>query len=63
MFITDDPVADYDRYCMEQDKLVERMPRCEDCDHHITDDRAHYINGAWVCISCMDSYLQEVLPE
>lgn len=63
MFITDDPAVDYDRYCQEQEKLVERMPCCEDCEQHISDDRAYYINGVWICTDCMDSYLQEVLPE
>lgn len=63
MFTTDDPVADYDRHCLEQEKLLERMPICEDCEKHITDDEAYYINGVWICKDCMDSYLQEVLPE
>lgn len=63
MFYTDDPARDYDRYCEEQEKLIDRMPLCEDCEKHIEDETAYYINGVWICKDCMSSYEQEVLPE
>lgn len=63
MFFTGDPAADWDRYCEEQERLLERMPICEDCEQHIADDRAYYINGVWICDRCMDSYRRDVLPE
>ena len=63
MYRTDDPHADYDRYCAEQDKLVARLPVCEDCERHIEDFSAYYINGVWICEDCMESYRREVLPE
>lgn len=63
MFFTGDPAADWDMYCEEQEQLLERMPVCEDCEKHIADDHAYYINGVWICEHCMEAYRREVWPE
>lgn len=63
MSYTNDPVADYDRYCAEQERRIARLPRCSECDNHITTECAYYINGEWICEECMDSYRQPVPEE
>lgn len=63
MFFTGDPAADWDKYCEEHEQLLERMPVCEDCEKHIADDHAYYINGVWICEHCMEAYRREVWPE
>lgn len=63
VWYSDDPLADFDRYDEEQNKWLERRPVCADCDEHIQDERAYYINGEWICRDCMTAYEQEVLPE
>lgn len=47
---------------LEQQRQLERMPVCADCDEHIQDETAFYINGEWICENCMDSYRRDVLP-
>lgn len=55
---TDNPVADYDRHCSEQEKelknLLERLPSCCECGKKITDDFCYEINDEFVCESCLD---------
>ena len=63
MVIIDDPVADFERYDAKQNRRLARLPVCSDCDEHIQDETAYYINGEWVCESCMDGYKREVLAE
>lgn len=63
MYYTDDPLMDYSRYETDQERQLEQLPVCEDCGEHIQDETAFYINGEWICESCMDSYRREVLPE
>lgn len=63
MFYTDDPIADFNRWEAEQEKQLERLPVCADCDNPIQDETAFYINGEWICEDCMDAYRREVLPE
>ena len=47
----------------QQEQALSERPVCADCDQHIQDEEAYYINGEWICESCMDSYKREVQPE
>lgn len=62
MFIrSDDPVADWDSYCAEQEELLKKAPICSECDQHIPDEYAYYINGEWICCECMSQYRREII--
>ena len=63
VFYSDDPLADFDAWDKHQNKQLERLPVCMDCEQHIQDETAYYINGEWICEDCMDSYRRTVLPE
>lgn len=63
MQYSDDPVSDYAAWDAKQARWLEKRPVCSECDEHIADDVAYYIEGEWVCERCMDSYKREVLPE
>lgn len=39
-----------------QYKELSERPVCAECDEHIQDEEAYYINGEWICESCMNSY-------
>lgn len=52
---TDDPVADAERYFAEQDRQMERLPVCVDCDQPITDDFYYEINGECLCQNCLEA--------
>ena len=61
MYRTGDPIDDFNRYEAECERQLKKLPRCSECDEHITDDYAYYINGEWICEQCMkDNYRREV---
>jgi formylmethanofuran dehydrogenase subunit E len=63
MFYSDNPVLDFEEFDAEQNRQLEELPVCADCDEHIQDEVAYYINGEWICKDCMSAYEREVLPE
>ena len=56
MFYTDDPIKDYERYCIEEEKLRALLPECADCGEKIEDDKCYVINDEPICESCMEHY-------
>jgi len=54
MLFTDDPVADYDRYCNEQQKELDRLPECGECGEKIMDEYCFEVNGEYICEHCME---------
>ena len=63
MYRTNDPIADFNRWDAEMNSRLEQRPVCADCDEHIQDEFAYYINGEWICMRCMSAYEREVMPE
>ena len=55
---TNDPIADFDRYEAEQQRRLERCPKCDYCNKHITEDNYYDINGDIVCEECLDSHFK-----
>lgn len=62
-YYTDNPVADYDRYAADQDRELQKLPVCGECDHHIQDEYAYYINGEWICDNCMDANYRKAVDD
>ena len=61
MYFTDDPVADYDRYCAEQERESQRFPLCSECGERIMDDFCYEINDEYICEKCMkDNHRKDV---
>ena len=60
MQYTDDPVADYDAYCRQQDAeqaaLREFLPRCSECGYIIEDDECYNLDGEAVCEECIPRF-------
>ena len=54
MFYSDDPAADYDRYCAEKEKELAKRPVCAWCGEYIVDDECYEISGELVCCDCID---------
>lgn len=59
MFFTDDPVADAARYAAEQEKELDKLPRCDYCDEPIQDDFYFSINGEVICEFCLDRFFRK----
>lgn len=53
MFFTDDPVRDYDRYQEEQDKQLQKLPRCSECDNPIQTEECYEFNDELICPECL----------
>lgn len=44
-YYTDNPVADYDRYAADQDRELQKLPKCSHCGEPIQDDFCWVIDG------------------
>jgi hypothetical protein len=53
MFRTDDPLADFHRQDAEQQRWLERLPVCCECDNPIQDEEYFEINDECICPGCM----------
>ena len=61
MTFTDDPIADFHRYDAEQQKQLDKLPRCEYCDIPIQDDYYYEINDECICEDCLnDNFRKDV---
>lgn len=61
MFYTDDPVSDYNRYQEEQEKQLQKLPKCSHCCEHIQDEHLYEINDELICEECLkDNFRKNV---
>ncbi len=50
----------WEAHDIEMERRLARRPVCEDCGEHIQDETAFFINGCWICESCMDNFREVV---
>ena len=60
---TDDPVRDAERYFAEQDRQLERLPKCSCCGNPIQQDHVVCIGGKLYCDSCIADYFTHDIEE
>lgn len=53
MFLTDNPLRDFDRYDMAMARREARLPVCEKCGERINDDEFFDVHGDIYCEECM----------
>ena len=53
MFYSDNPIADFERYDAEQQRQLEKLPKCVGCGEPIQDDDLFDVNGDLFCEECM----------
>jgi len=58
--ITDDPIADAERWIREQDKQLERLPKCDYCGEPIQDEYYFDLCGDRVCERCIENMKRKV---
>lgn len=51
------------RHEAEQEKELNRLPRCCQCDHPIQQEDAVYINGEYICDECLEDLRVDVMGE
>lgn len=59
MFRSDNPIRDFERYDAEQQRKLDRLPKCAYCSEPIQDERCYNINGNFVHSDCGYDYLNE----
>lgn len=59
MWLSDDPVADFEAYDREQAKRLSERPVCDNCDQPIQDTHYYSINGECICPDCLENYFRE----
>ena len=63
MRYSDNPLADFNAWDMEQTRQLARLPVCADCGEPIQQEDAIFINGDWLCDDCLDSYRRPITDE
>lgn len=54
MFIrTDNPIRDFERHDAEQQRELDRLPRCAECDEPIQTEHCFEINDELICPECL----------
>lgn len=53
--ITDDPEKDFDDWDYEQNELLKKLPKCDECDEYIQDDYFFEIGDMIICSDCMNT--------
>ena len=56
MMWTDDPVYDASMYDAEQEKILEQLPLCDECNERIQGEGYYEINGRNICPDCMQDH-------
>ena len=54
MWKTGDPLADYSRHEAEEERCLQRRPKCDICGEPIQDDYLYDINGTLICEKCLE---------
>ena len=62
-FRTDDPVADFHRYDAEQEKSLEKLPRCCECDNPIQTEECYEINDELICPECLNDNHRKLVED
>ena len=60
---TDDPHADFDRWEADQQRELDKLPKCEYCGKPITDDHLFNINGDILCESCLNKNFKKPVED
>ena len=56
-----DPLDDFTRLDREQEKRLERLPKCDQCGEPIQGEHCYKIHGETLCEECMnDRYREDV---
>ena len=53
MYRTGDPISDFALHDREEQKWLEKLPKCADCGEPIQDDHYYLINDEPICPNCL----------
>lgn len=52
--ISNDPVRDWNKKCIDEYDHIKDLPVCANCGEHIQQESAVKIGGKWYCDACLD---------
>jgi formylmethanofuran dehydrogenase subunit E len=55
MYRTDDPIADFHRWDNDQQKQLDRLPKCAECGEPIQSEECFEFEGELICPECLKS--------
>ena len=53
-YVTDDPIADFNRWDAEQQAKLDKLPKCAECGEPIQDDYCYEFNDSYLCEECLN---------
>lgn len=53
----------WEQYDAEQERKLNRLPKCVECGEPIQQSDAVYVFNGWICDGCLEELRREVLPE
>lgn len=63
MRYSDNPLADFNAWDMEQTRQLARLPVCDYCRHEIQDDFYFEINEEIVCEECLTRHFRKAVDD
>ena len=58
-FYSDDPAADAERHYAEQDRQLDRFPKCTHCGYPIQSEKLYDLDGELYHLSCFAEQYQK----
>jgi len=55
MFYSDDPIRDYENWDAEQQRRLDKLPKCSECGEPIQTEECYEINDELICPDCMET--------
>ena len=56
IFPSSDPIRDFERFDVERQSKLERLPKCTDCGEPIVSDTFYEIGIDRLCESCLNNH-------
>lgn len=49
----------WEKHDAEQQRELEKLPVCDECDEPIQDDHFYEVNDVKICVRCMNEYFRK----
>jgi len=60
---TDNPLADFNAHMCEQERQLNKLPKCYECGEPITDEFCYEINDECVCEKCLNDNHRKLVED
>lgn len=53
-YVTDDPIADFNRWDAEQQAKLDKLPKCAECGEPIQSEECYELDCGVICPECLE---------